>query len=45
MCGIIGIASNEKVVDKLLTGLTRQEYRGYDSAGHDEIGYETNEDK
>ena len=33
MCGIIGIASNEKVVDKLLTGLTRQEYRGYDSAG------------
>ena len=33
MCGIIGVASNRPVVDKLLVGLSRQEYRGYDSAG------------
>ena len=33
MCGIIGVASNRPVVDKLITGLARQEYRGYDSAG------------
>jgi len=43
MCGIIGIASNDKVVDKLLTGLTRQEYRGYDSAGLAVFGNESNE--
>ena len=33
MCGIIGVASNKPSVDKLLIGLLRQEYRGYDSAG------------
>ena len=33
MCGIIGVASNRPIVDKLLLGLLRQEYRGYDSAG------------
>ena len=33
MCGIIGVASNRPVVEKLLVGLARQEYRGYDSAG------------
>ena len=33
MCGIVGVASNRPVVDKLLVGLSRQEYRGYDSAG------------
>ena len=33
MCGIIGIISNENVVPKLLEGLKRLEYRGYDSAG------------
>ena len=33
MCGIIGVASNRPVVEKLLVGLSRQEYRGYDSAG------------
>ena len=33
MCGIIGIASNKPSVDKLVIGLLRQEYRGYDSAG------------
>ena len=33
MCGIIGVASTKPSVDKLLIGLLRQEYRGYDSAG------------
>lgn len=33
MCGIIGIAGNEPVTDRLLEGLKRLEYRGYDSAG------------
>ena len=33
MCGIIGIVSNEPVADRLVDGLRRMEYRGYDSAG------------
>ncbi|MHA7819017.1 MAG: glutamine--fructose-6-phosphate transaminase (isomerizing) [Erythrobacter sp.] len=33
MCGIIGIVSSEPVADRLLDGLKRMEYRGYDSAG------------
>ncbi|WP_254768920.1 glutamine--fructose-6-phosphate transaminase (isomerizing) [Salinilacihabitans rarus] len=36
MCGIVGYAgerTNEDVVDVLLDGLSRLEYRGYDSAG------------
>ncbi len=33
MCGIIGIVSNEQVADRLVDGLKRMEYRGYDSAG------------
>ena len=33
MCGIIGIASNEPVAGKIISGLKRLEYRGYDSAG------------
>jgi glucosamine--fructose-6-phosphate aminotransferase (isomerizing) len=33
MCGIIGIASNEPVAAKIISGLKRLEYRGYDSAG------------
>ena len=33
MCGIIGILGTEPVADKLLDGLKRLEYRGYDSAG------------
>ncbi|HZT88499.1 MAG TPA: glutamine--fructose-6-phosphate transaminase (isomerizing) [Stellaceae bacterium] len=33
MCGIIGINSRETVAPKLLDGLRRLEYRGYDSAG------------
>ncbi len=33
MCGIIGIVGGEDVADRLLDGLRRLEYRGYDSAG------------
>ena len=33
MCGIIGILGQEKVADRLIDGLRRLEYRGYDSAG------------
>ncbi|GMM93157.1 glutamine--fructose-6-phosphate transaminase (isomerizing) [Qipengyuania sp. MTN3-11] len=33
MCGIIGIVSGEPVADRLVDGLRRMEYRGYDSAG------------
>jgi len=33
MSGIIGIASNESVSAKMISGLKRLEYRGYDSAG------------
>lgn len=33
MCGIIGILSNNLVAERLIDGLSRLEYRGYDSAG------------
>jgi glutamine---fructose-6-phosphate transaminase (isomerizing) len=33
MCGIIGILGQEEVSDRLVAGLRRLEYRGYDSAG------------
>jgi glucosamine--fructose-6-phosphate aminotransferase (isomerizing) len=33
MCGIVGIIGTEAVADRLLDGLKRLEYRGYDSAG------------
>src|ERR1044072_4725261 len=33
MCGIIGIVGRGDVADRLLDGLKRLEYRGYDSAG------------
>ena len=33
MCGIIGIVGAEPVAERLLDGLKRLEYRGYDSAG------------
>ncbi len=33
MCGIIGIVGNERALEIVLDGLTRLEYRGYDSAG------------
>ena len=33
MCGIVGYNGSKKAVDILLEGLSRLEYRGYDSAG------------
>jgi glucosamine--fructose-6-phosphate aminotransferase (isomerizing) len=33
MCGIVGVAGATPVVDRLIEGLKRLEYRGYDSAG------------
>jgi len=33
MCGIIGIVGKDDVSDRLVEGLRRMEYRGYDSAG------------
>lgn len=33
MCGIIGIVGNQSVAERLVDGLKRMEYRGYDSAG------------
>ncbi len=33
MCGIVGILGGEDVAERLLDGLRRLEYRGYDSAG------------
>src|SRR5579885_2258641 len=33
MCGIIGIIAKDAVAPRLLEGLRRLEYRGYDSAG------------
>lgn len=33
MCGIVGICGNQSTQARLITGLSRLEYRGYDSAG------------
>jgi len=33
MCGIVGAVAQRDVVDILIEGLKRLEYRGYDSAG------------
>lgn len=33
MCGIVGYAGHKSITSVLLVGLTRLEYRGYDSAG------------
>ena len=33
MCGIVGYIGDKRAVDFLLDGLTKLEYRGYDSAG------------
>ncbi len=33
MCGIVGIVGNDPVTSRLVEGLKRLEYRGYDSAG------------
>ncbi len=34
MCGIIGYTGDEDSVPVILEGLSRLEYRGYDSAGN-----------
>ena len=33
MCGIIGIVGTSDVTERLVDGLKRLEYRGYDSSG------------
>jgi len=33
ICGIVGYLGEREAVDVLIKGLTRLEYRGYDSAG------------
>ena len=33
MCGIVGYIGSKNVTEILMDGLTRLEYRGYDSAG------------
>ncbi|MCD8377607.1 MAG: glutamine--fructose-6-phosphate transaminase (isomerizing) [Candidatus Gastranaerophilales bacterium] len=33
MCGIVGYTGNKSAIDILLNGLTKLEYRGYDSSG------------
>ena len=33
MCGIVGAVASRNVVSTLIEGLSRLEYRGYDSAG------------
>ena len=33
MCGIVGYIGKKSAIDILLNGLTKLEYRGYDSAG------------
>ena len=45
MCGIVGIASEDQVTDKLIIGLLRQEYRGYDSSGLAVFGKDANQVK
>ena len=43
MCGIVGVASEGQVTDKLINGLLRQEYRGYDSSGLAVFGNDSNQ--
>ena len=33
MCGIFGVFGTNSVVDDIIEGLSRLEYRGYDSSG------------
>jgi glutamine---fructose-6-phosphate transaminase (isomerizing) len=42
MCGIIGIVGKDQVADRLVDGLRRMEYRGYDSAGVCTIDLDSN---
>ena len=39
MCGIVGAVAQRDVVDILVEGLRRLEYRGYDSAGVAAVSY------
>jgi len=43
MCGIVGVASEGQVTEKLISGLLRQEYRGYDSSGIAVFGKDSNQ--
>ena len=43
MCGIVGVASEDQVTEKLINGLLRQEYRGYDSSGIAVFGKDSNQ--
>ena len=43
MCGIVGVASEGQVTEKLINGLLRQEYRGYDSSGLAVFGKDSNQ--
>ena len=42
MCGIVGAVAERNVVDILVDGLKRLEYRGYDSAGVAVVGADNN---
>ena len=43
MCGIVGVASEDQATEKLINGLLRQEYRGYDSSGIAVFGKDSNQ--
>ena len=43
MCGIVGVASETQIAEKLIDGLLKQEYRGYDSAGLAVFGKDSNQ--
>ncbi len=43
MCGIVGVASEGQATEKLINGLLRQEYRGYDSSGLAVFGKDSNQ--
>ena len=43
MCGIVGVASETQIAEKLIEGLLKQEYRGYDSSGLAVFGKDSNQ--
>ena len=43
MCGIVGVASETQIAEKLIDGLLKQEYRGYDSSGLAVFGKDSNQ--